>query len=111
MRNACRGSVTPNLLTAEEFIVRYGDDAHYELIDGELIEMNPTEPHEQVAAFIGRKLNVEIDRQDAPYLNSWEAYIPAAKTCSAVKFNPGNAGEVMRSFPRNCCTWYSPSIN
>ncbi len=58
----------PNLLTADEFIVRYGDDARYELIDGELIEMEPTGPHEQVAAFIGRKLNVEIDRQDAPYL-------------------------------------------
>ena len=58
----------PNLLTADEFIVRYGDDTYYELIDGELIEMEPTGPHEQVAAFIGRKLNVEIDRQDAPYL-------------------------------------------
>lgn len=58
----------PQLLTADEFIVRYGDDARYELIDGELIEMEPTGPHEQVAAFIGRKLNVEIDRQGAPYL-------------------------------------------
>ena len=58
----------PKLLTVDEFIVRYGDDARYELIDGELIEMEPTGPHEQVAAFIGRKLNVEIDRQDAPYL-------------------------------------------
>ena len=29
-------------------------------IDCELIEMEPTGPHEQVSAFIGRKLNVEI---------------------------------------------------
>ena len=57
----------PHLLTVDEFIVRFGDDARYELIDGELIEMEPTGPHEQVAAFIGRKFNVEIDRQDAPY--------------------------------------------
>ena len=57
----------PQLLTVDEFIVRFGDDARYELIDGELIEMEPTGPHEQVAAFIGRKFNVEIDRQDAPY--------------------------------------------
>ena len=57
----------PQLLTVDEFIVRFGDDARYELIDGELIEMEPTGPHEQVAAFIGRKFNVEIDRQDVPY--------------------------------------------
>lgn len=53
------------LLTANEFITRYGDNDRYELIDGELIEMEPTGPHEQVAAFVARKLNVEIDRQDA----------------------------------------------
>ena len=58
---------TPQLITVDEFINRYGDNHHYELIDGELIDMEPTGPHEQVAAFIGRKLNVEIDRQDTAY--------------------------------------------
>ncbi|MEI2581923.1 Uma2 family endonuclease [Scytonema sp. PRP1] len=57
----------PKLLTVDEFISYYGDSDRYELIDGELIEMEPTGPHEQVSAFIGRKLNVEIDRQDATY--------------------------------------------
>lgn len=57
----------PQLLTVEDFIARYGDDSRYELIDGELIDMEPTGPHEEVAAFISRKLNVAIDRQDAPY--------------------------------------------
>lgn len=57
-----------NLLTADEFIIKYGDRDRCELIDGELIEMEPTGPHEQVSAFIGRKLNVEIDRQDLNYL-------------------------------------------
>jgi Uma2 family endonuclease len=56
-----------NLLTADEFIIQYGDCDRYELIDGELIEMEPTGTHEQVSAFIGRKLNVEIDRQDFNY--------------------------------------------
>lgn len=55
------------LLTVDEFISRYGDNERYELIDGELIEMEPTGPHEQVAAFVGRKLNVEIDRQYPNY--------------------------------------------
>ncbi|AFZ22029.1 Uma2 family endonuclease [Allocoleopsis franciscana] len=59
--------LAPQLLTVDEFINRYGDDERYELIDGELIDMEPTGPHEQVVAFIGRKLNVEIDRQETAY--------------------------------------------
>lgn len=57
----------PKLITVDEFITHYGNNSRYELIDGELIDMEPTGPHEQVAAFIGRKLNVEIDRQDMAY--------------------------------------------
>lgn len=57
----------PKTLTVDEFITHYGDSDRYELIDGELIDVEPTGPHEQVSAFVGRKLNVEIDRQDAPY--------------------------------------------
>ncbi|MBW4626428.1 MAG: Uma2 family endonuclease [Brasilonema octagenarum HA4186-MV1] len=57
----------PKLLTVDEFITYYGDSDSYELIDGELIEMEATGSHEQVSAFIGRKLNVEIDRQHANY--------------------------------------------
>ncbi len=57
----------PKLLSVDEFIKHYGDSDRYELIDGELIEMEPTGSHEQVCAFIGRKLNVEIDAQSASY--------------------------------------------
>ena len=57
----------PKLITVDEFLTQYGNNSRYELIDGELIDMEPTGPHEQVAAFIGRKLNVEIDRQDMAY--------------------------------------------
>jgi hypothetical protein len=35
----------PKLLTFDEFITRYGDNERYELIDGELIDMEPTGPH------------------------------------------------------------------
>ncbi|MFN6528173.1 Uma2 family endonuclease [Nostoc sp. ChiSLP03a] len=55
------------VLTVDEFISHYGECDRYELIDGELIEMEPTGSHEQVSALIGRKLNVEIDRQDLSY--------------------------------------------
>lgn len=58
----------PKLLTVDEFITQYGDSTRHELIDGELVEMEPTGPHEQVSGFIGRKLNVEIDRQEVSYV-------------------------------------------
>ncbi|GAB4368810.1 MAG: hypothetical protein Kow00121_08170 [Elainellaceae cyanobacterium] len=58
---------TPQVLTVNEFLICYGDDQRYELIDGELIDGEPTGLHEEIAALIGRKLNVEIDRQDLPY--------------------------------------------
>ncbi|MEH1870671.1 Uma2 family endonuclease [Nostoc sp.] len=55
------------IITVDEFINNYSECDRYELIDGELIEMEPTGPHEQVSALIGQKLNVEIDRQDLSY--------------------------------------------
>ena len=40
---------TPKLLSLEEFISQYGNNPRYELIDGELRDMEPTGPHESVA--------------------------------------------------------------
>jgi Uma2 family endonuclease len=57
----------PKLIIVDKFITNYGDSDCYELIDGELTEMEPTGPHEQVSGFLGRKLNVEIDRLYLPY--------------------------------------------
>lgn len=59
--------LAPQRLTVDEFITRYGDDERYEIVDGELIDLEPTGLNEQVAAFISRKLNVAIDRQSLPY--------------------------------------------
>ena len=35
--------------TVEDFLSRYGEDPRYELIDGELRDLEPTGPHESVA--------------------------------------------------------------
>lgn len=67
-------------ITVDEFIAQYGDDDRWELIDGELIDMEPTGPHEQVGAFIGRKLNVEIDRDNRPYFIPYRCLINALGT-------------------------------
>ena len=75
--------LAPLLLTIDEFITHYGDQVRYELIDGYLIEIKPTEPHEQVAAFVGRKMNVEIDRQDAAYSIPYRCLIKLLGTQTA----------------------------
>ena len=54
-------------LTFEEFLAQYGDDDHYELIDGEIFDLEPTGQHEEVAAFVDRKFNVQIDALELPY--------------------------------------------
>ena len=54
-------------IAVEQFIEQYGSNNRYELIDGEVFDLEPTGPHEQVAAFIDRKLNVQIDTHSLPY--------------------------------------------
>jgi Uma2 family endonuclease len=54
-------------LSFEEFLARYGGDNHYELIDGEVFDLEPTGPHEEVAAFITTKLCVQIDGAGLPW--------------------------------------------
>jgi Uma2 family endonuclease len=54
-------------LSFDEFLARYGRDNRYELIDGEVFDLEPTGPHEEVAAFITTKLCVQIDRAGLPW--------------------------------------------
>ena len=49
-------------LSFDEFLALYGDDNRYELIDGEVFDLEPTGPHEEVAAFITMKVCAQIDR-------------------------------------------------
>jgi Uma2 family endonuclease len=50
----------PKLLTFEQFITEYGDNPRYELIDGELRDMEPTGPHEEVSGSIAGRIYAEI---------------------------------------------------
>jgi Uma2 family endonuclease len=56
------------LLSFEHFIVEYSDDTRFELADGELIDMEPTGPHEAVAGKTASRLSVEIERLNLPFL-------------------------------------------
>ncbi|MBW4621995.1 MAG: Uma2 family endonuclease [Cyanosarcina radialis HA8281-LM2] len=47
-------------LSFEEFIAQYGDNPRYELIDGELRDMEPTGPPEAVAGNVAGRIFLEI---------------------------------------------------
>jgi len=54
-------------LSFDEFLARYGGDNRYELIDGEVFDLEPTGLHEEVAAFIITKMCVQIDGTGLPW--------------------------------------------
>ncbi len=47
-------------LTIEDFLTQYKDNPRYELADGELIDMEPTGPHETVSGKLAIKIGIAI---------------------------------------------------
>ncbi|NER19911.1 MAG: Uma2 family endonuclease [Symploca sp. SIO1C2] len=54
-------------LTFDEFIAQYGDDFRYELADGELIDMEPTGPHEAVGGKLATQIGIAITNLQLPW--------------------------------------------
>lgn len=55
-------------LTFDEFVAQYGDDKRYELIDGEVFDLEPTGLHEQVAGFITKHICFQIVAAQRPWI-------------------------------------------
>ncbi|NQE33406.1 hypothetical protein E5S67_01125 [Microcoleus sp. IPMA8] len=56
-------------ITFEEFLEWYPDGkGRFDLRNGVIVEMNPNGCHEEVTGFIIRKINLEIDRLNLPYV-------------------------------------------
>jgi Uma2 family endonuclease len=55
-------------LTFAEFLTQYGNNPRYELIDGELRDMEPTGPHESVAGNIAGRFFIEILQNLHPWI-------------------------------------------
>lgn len=74
----------PKLLNFEAFLDCHPEDgAIYELINGEMVAVNPTGKHEEVIAFLVAELNFELRRRVLPY------FLP--RTCT-IKPNVPNTG-------------------
>jgi Uma2 family endonuclease len=67
MKIAIDQPIQQKSLSFDEFLARYGGDNRYELIDGEVFDLEPTGSHEEVAAFITVKICVQIDQTRLPW--------------------------------------------
>ena len=83
----------PRAIAFEDFLDRYGDDTRYELVDGELVDMEPTgahvreaaPPEQQVSGFINLQLNLAIARLQEPYFIPMRCLIKPLGPTSAFK--------------------------
>ncbi|MBD2168487.1 Uma2 family endonuclease [Calothrix membranacea FACHB-236] len=68
----------PKLVTFDQFIAWYPENTgfRYELHNGVIVKMPPpTGDHEEVVGFLVRKLSVELDRLNLPYLIPKTAFV------------------------------------
>ena len=74
----------PKFQTFEQFLEDYPEDGGvYELINGEMIAVNPSGKHEEIIAFLVAELNFEIRRQKLSY------FLP--RTCTVKPNLPNSA--------------------
>lgn len=67
MTIAVEQAIQQKPLSFDEFLARHGGDNRYELIDGEVFDLEPTGLHEEVVAFISAKICVQIDAIGLPW--------------------------------------------
>ena len=60
-------ALTQRSMSVTTFLDHFSENNRYELIDGEVFDLEPTGPHEEVAAFITTKLCVQIDALALPW--------------------------------------------
>ena len=54
-------------LTFEDFLSQYRDNPRYELADGELVDMEPTGPHETVSGKLATKIGIYLVAEQLPW--------------------------------------------
>jgi Uma2 family endonuclease len=72
------------ILTFEEFLLQYLNNPRYELADGELIDMEPTGPHETVSGKLATQLGIALTAAQLPWFIPRTCLIrPFAETATA----------------------------
>ncbi|TAG96653.1 MAG: Uma2 family endonuclease [Oscillatoriales cyanobacterium] len=76
--------IATKTLTFEEFAEWKPENGRYELHNGEIVEMSqPLGDHEEVIGFSARKLTVEFDRLNLPYIIPGQALVKPPENESA----------------------------
>jgi Uma2 family endonuclease len=70
-------------ITFEDFLEWKPDGGCYELHDGVIVEMQPQGDHEEINGFLAKKLNVQFDRLNLPYIIPKQALVKAPDRESA----------------------------
>ena len=68
-------------ITFEKFLEWYPDGkGRFELRNGVIFEINPNGDHEEITGFLTRKINVEIDRFNLPYVTPSTYFVRPPET-------------------------------
>ncbi|MBD2563790.1 MULTISPECIES: Uma2 family endonuclease [Nostoc] len=70
--------ISAKTLTLQDFLSQYRDNPRYELADGELIDMEPTGPHETVSGKLATQIGIYLIAEQLPW------FIP--RTCLIYPF-------------------------
>jgi Uma2 family endonuclease len=101
-------SIQQKPFSFDEFLARHSSDNRYELIDGEVFDLEPTGSHEEVAAFITTKICVQIDRIGSPWFVLQRGLLRPSNT-SMTAFRP-DVAVVDRDELSKELLWYEQSI-
>jgi Uma2 family endonuclease len=74
----------PKTITFEDFLEWKPDAGCYELHDGVIVEMPPQGDHEEINGFLAKKLNVQFDRLNLPYIIPKQALVKAPESLSTI---------------------------
>ncbi len=73
----------PRTITFEDFLEWKPDGGCYELHNGVIVEMQPQGDHEEINGFLAKKLNVQFDQLNLPYIIPKQALVKAPDRESA----------------------------
>lgn len=68
-------TLTKPQLTFDDFLVQCPDEGRFELVNGEIVEMVNTRQHKDIASFIMKKIDQEIDRLNLNFIVTTQAVI------------------------------------
>ena len=68
-------TLTKTKLTFKEFLIQCPDEGRFELVNGEIVEMVNTRQHKDIAFFIMKKIDQEIDRLNLNFIVTTQVVI------------------------------------